>query len=163
MPDLEKKISRLYKYSIIQENCPIYFENMNIKKLIELKEVLDSLKQVHSFLKEIAKHRETLKSERLIALTGFKNKDDGLLPEFSELLTTFEHIIDWKKLGKGKANEQVPEPNGGVDEAYDKATETIHEIEKQLLQQLEHWQNLFSDKKIAFAHKKYVISFLFIL
>lgn len=38
--DLEKKLSRLYKYSINQNQKAIYFENVSLNKLNDLKSTL---------------------------------------------------------------------------------------------------------------------------
>jgi len=155
---LEKKISKLYTYSAAQEKCPIFFENMNVKKLRDLKEVLDSLKNVSSVYQGIDKLQNLIKAERLVGLTTFAPKEKGLVPEFATKLHYFQNIIEWNKLGKGKDDDQIPEPNVGVDQNYDDAKIEIKNIMKELDNQLVHWQEAFKDKRICFVHKKYVIS-----
>lgn len=149
-------ISRLYSYSIKQEKNPYYFENVNVKKLKELKEVLNHLRQVYCFLISVNKLRNGFTSERLKNLTGFNSSREGLVPDYDEVLQKFEKVIDWKKLGQGKDSDQVPEPSAGVYPAYDEAKETIFKVEKLLEEQLEHWKSLFNDQNIEFVHKKYV-------
>jgi len=158
LPDLEKKISKLYTYSVQQERSPVFFENMNVKKLQELKEILEALQQVNNLYLNLQKLRAKLKSERLRAITGFvSKKDEGIVPEFYSKLAEFRNVIDWTKLGKGiNENDQIPEPNGGVDKEYDDAKMTIKEIHEELQKELDKWRALFGDESICYAHKKEV-------
>eukprot|EP01022_Parablepharisma_sp_SALTPOND_P036623 TRINITY_DN99_c0_g2_i1.p1 TRINITY_DN99_c0_g2~~TRINITY_DN99_c0_g2_i1.p1 ORF type:complete len:735 (+),score=94.06 TRINITY_DN99_c0_g2_i1:4953-7157(+) len=159
LPDLEKKISRLYTYSVKQEKSPVFFENMNVKKLRELKEVLEALQQVDRLFQGLKKPREKLSSERLRAITGFVGQDNGIVPEFAAKLDEFKGIIDWSKLGKGLAVDHIPEPNCGVDKEYDEAKEQIKELHKELHEELAKWQEFFGDNTICYVHKKAVYIF----
>ena len=155
LPDLEKKISRLYTYSVKQEKSPILFENMNVKKLLNLKEVLNGLEQTEILYRNITKYRSKITSTRLKALTQYTD-NEGIVPVFSDKIKIFKGIIDWSKLGKGIESEQLPEPNGGVDEEYDEAKRAIKVIKDKLNDELEKWQELFDDKSICYVHKKEV-------
>ncbi len=157
LPDLEKKISRLYTYSVRQEKSPVFFENMNVKKLKELKEVLEALDLVGKLFDNLRKPRDRLKSERLRALTGYAGETDtGIVPPFTDAVSEFKGIIDWNKLGKGLEADHLPEPNCGVDKEYDDATVRIKELHKELDKELEKWQEFFGDSTICYVHKKAV-------
>lgn len=156
LPDLEKKLTRLYTYSIKQEKSPILFENMNVKKLLNLKETLNGLEQVITLYSQIGTHKSKITSARLRALTNFTTSEGGIVPEFSDKVTQFKEIIDWNKLGKGPEGDQLPEPNGGVDEVYDEAKESIKKIKGQLNDELKKWQEFFEDEAICYVHKKEV-------
>ena len=136
----------------------MFFQNMNVKKLKDLKEVLDSLKQVDGIFKALGKCRGKMTSERMKNLTGHAGNGNGIVPEFIEKIQEFEKIIDWTELKKD--SEHVPEPNMGVDEEYDGACKKIKEIERFMEEELARWQELFSDSSISFVHKKYVCSVL---
>jgi len=153
LPDLERKISLLYTYSVKQAKSPIVFENMNLKRLLDLKEVLNGLEQVKALYVNIAKYKEKIISERLRVLTKFVG-DGGIVPEFSDKMKVFKEVIDWSKLGK---DTEIPEPNGGVDEDYDNAQERIKDTKEKLNEELVKWQEFFKDKSISYVHKKEVI------
>eukprot|EP00826_Nyctotherus_ovalis_P020448 TRINITY_DN1641_c0_g1_i5.p1 TRINITY_DN1641_c0_g1~~TRINITY_DN1641_c0_g1_i5.p1 ORF type:complete len:386 (-),score=122.83 TRINITY_DN1641_c0_g1_i5:860-2017(-) len=155
LPDLEKKISRLYTYGIKQEKSPILFENLNVKKLVNLKEVLNALEQVEVLYKNILRRNKSIASARLKSLTTFTD-DGGIVPLFSDKIKIFNGILDWNKLGKGAESDQLPEPNGGVDQDYDQANETIKEIKRKLDEELVKWQEFFKDRSICYVHKKEV-------
>lgn len=48
--DLEKKLSRLYKYSINQNQKAIYFENVSLNKLNDLKSTLEELEGIQEII-----------------------------------------------------------------------------------------------------------------
>ena len=155
-PDFEKKISRLYTYSVKQEKSPIFFENMNMKKLRELKEVLDGLEKVERLYKSFSSCKKEISSKRLRQLTRYVGDRGGIVPKFYEKIKEFKGIIDWSELEKRHSVDQVPEPNGGVDAEYDDAKECIKEAKEELNEELIKWQKFFGDKSIHYVHKKEV-------
>jgi FtsZ-binding cell division protein ZapB len=128
---------------------------MNVKKLVNLKEVLNALDQVETLYRNITKHKDKITSTLLNSLIQYTD-NGGMVPVFSDKVKTFKGIIDWSKLGKGMEDEQLPEPNGGVDEEYDEAKEAIKTIKEKLNSELKKWQEFFSDKGICYVHKKEV-------
>ncbi len=150
-------MSRLYTYSVKQEKSPVFFENMNVKKLRDLREVLESLKAVLVLFQVVGKHRDGLEAGRLRGLTGFADKEKGgLVPEFESIIREFEGVIDWSQLGRGKDVDHVPAPNGGADPEYDQLGGKMKEVQKQLEDELGTWRDFFGDSSINYAHKKYV-------
>lgn len=50
LSDLEKKLSWLYKYSINRNQKAIYFENVSLKQLNDLKSTLDEMENVQKMI-----------------------------------------------------------------------------------------------------------------
>lgn len=168
--DLEKKLSRLYQYSINRNAKAIYFEDVSLKKLKEFHDILN-MKEIPEFIEAFGKCKSQLKSHRLKQLvtinrsdsdenSQYKNDDDfemvnnenGLFPDLVSELQEFEDFVTWKRIG----NERIPEPKKGVDETFDQANAVVDDIKSKFSEILVEIRARFNnDPNITYSHAKY--------
>jgi DNA mismatch repair protein MSH6 len=169
LPDLEKKISTVYQYSIHQNKKAIYFENINLRRLTEFSELMTILKHMPNLIKPLSEIAGNFKSKRLRELVSinkikqeevtedqnyFETLDDdrGLFPDLSEELVEFESMITWVATDKGN---NIPQPKQGLDEIFDAASEQVKDIKANLYDYLLQVRRQFKDENIKFSHAKY--------
>ena len=176
LPDLEKQLTKLYKYSIKQSVQAISFENLSVNKIREFHEILEHLKSLKSLIGIYSKVKKTFKSKRLYSLLSYweienfsewsddeptqdrtrdsedENVETGLFPNINQLVYDFEQMIVWKTDGK----EKVPEPIPGIDDAFDAANQEVAKIKKELDHDLEEVKELFQSDEINYVHSRIV-------
>ena len=62
-------------------------------------------------------------------------------------------MIVWKKTQGGE--EEIPEPQTGLDESFDRANHVIDQIKLRLDEVLQQVRQQFKDKRVAWSHAKY--------
>ena len=130
LPDLEKLLAKLYTYSIKHKVKAIYFENVSLNKLKEFRQVTKTLKGLSELISSLQNKKENFKSTRLqLLLTD--DSDGGLYPsDIVQVIKDFEKMIVWKKTQGG--DEEIPEPQPGLDEVFDKCNLYVDEIKQKL-------------------------------
>ena len=58
---------------------------------------------------------------------GGGGEGKGLFPDYDEILTDFEKMINWKRDSSGK---KIPEPVLGLDPYFDGCNEKVDELKK---------------------------------
>lgn len=182
IPDLEKQLSNIYKYSIKQSVQAISFENLSVKKIREFHEILEHFKGLKSLIGIYKKVKDTFKSKRLRSLLSFKeieeyvesdedgaenqnndkeneNEETGLFPNINQLVYDFDSMIVWKSDGK----EKIPEPTPGIDDTFDAANQEVARIRKELDHDLEEVKEYFQSDEVTYVHSRIVsLYFIFI-
>jgi hypothetical protein len=85
-----------------------------------------------------------------------REEQGGLLPSnVTESLIEFEELIVWKVIQGTDKKVEVPEPQTGVDEAFDTANENINNIKAELNDYLKQVQKQFKEfRRIQYSHAK---------
>ena len=129
LPDLEKLLAKIFTYSIKHSVKAIYFEDVSLQKMKEFKELLNSFEKVESLLEGLRSlhRRSELTSERLTALVSKPSEtENGLLPDgIDEVIHEFKRLIVWKRVS-GSSNSEIPEPQTGIDEEFDRANDEVN-------------------------------------
>ncbi|CAI2370987.1 unnamed protein product [Moneuplotes crassus] len=167
LPDLEKKLSTIYQYSITQNKKAIYFENINRKRLTEFYSLIDILKNVGQIVEPLVTNKATFMSKRLKQLLTIRrmeteemeqkefeelDDDKGVLPDVSEEMEEFEQMIEWKT---DKEDKPLPQPKDGLDKEFDAVKQRILGIEDRFYDYLVTIQKRYNDISIRYTHTKY--------
>ncbi|CAI2371577.1 unnamed protein product [Moneuplotes crassus] len=169
LPDLEKLLGKMYKYSIKQSVKVVYFENLSVNKIKEFHALMEHFKSLKGLVNIYRKVKDRFKSKRLRNLLTFKKVDEeesdeaegeseprdnvedyGLFPDVDIMVNDFESLIIWKSDGK----EKIPEPLPGIDESFDIANQEVMRVKEQLDQHLEEIKEHFQSDKITYTHSR---------
>lgn len=92
----------------------------------EFRTLLNVFKGIHETIGSLrdAYHKGELTSTRLIQLITHSSESEiGLLPEgIKETIEEFDQLIKWKRIA-GPSKAEIPEPQQGIDENFDRANE----------------------------------------
>ena len=68
-----------------------------------------------------------------------------------------DKLIYWRPNpnSSSASKAEIPEPQKGLDETYDKATEEVQKVKAELDKYLDTFKTLFKDRRISFSHAKY--------
>lgn len=62
LPDIERHLGNIFRYSVKQKVKAIYFENVHLNKLAEFKKILDVFKGTPDLIRSLYKKRQSFKS-----------------------------------------------------------------------------------------------------
>jgi DNA mismatch repair protein MSH6 len=130
LPDLERLLAKLYTYSVKHKVKAIYFENVSLNKLKEFRVVLRHFKTLAELVSSLKNKVSSFKSQRLWALLT-EEEAGGLFPEgIQDVIAEFEKMIVWKRTQGGE--EEIPEPQTGIDENFDRQNAIVDDIKARL-------------------------------
>lgn len=70
-------------------------------------------------------------------------------------IARFDSLILWKRVA-GPQDAEIPEPQAGLDEVFDKANQNVSLIKQKLDEYLIHVQQVvLKDNRINYSHAKY--------
>ena len=128
--DLEKLIAKTYTYSIQHKVKAVYFENVSSNRLREFKQVITTLRAVKEAATILREKRGAFRSRRLNQLLA-PDSDGGLYPtDLEGSLADLESMLVWKKTPSGE--DEIPEPQPGLDETFDRANNRVLRIKQKL-------------------------------
>ena len=155
--DLEKLLAKMYTYSVKHRVKAIYFENVSLVKLREFRTLLRAFKTLDSDLcGSLIGKRDQFKSQRLRLLLTPDTEEGGMIPSgMRKVIDEFESMIVWKKTQGGGADEEIPEPQMGLDEEFDKANQAVDAVKDKLEGYLQQQRQKFKDRRINYSHAKY--------
>jgi len=82
--------------------------------------------------------------------------EEGLFPQnLVEAVSHFESRIIWKRTSGGGADEEIPEPQPGLDAQFDQANAAVDSVKEQLNEYLGEVRSQMRDRRIVFSHTKY--------
>ena len=162
--DYERSLIRLFSYSVktfSDKGEVVLFEDVNSRKLVELKKILQSFKKAFQVLQSFGKSRGgDLKSESLrrmltVKLDGSESENgeksssgfDGLLPDIQTVVKEIEDIVDW-------SNAEKPLPKPGLDDEYDEAKLEELEAIAAIFELKKHYQKVLGTN-VEFTHSKH--------
>jgi DNA mismatch repair protein MSH6 len=146
LPDLEKLLAKLYTYSVKHKVKAIYFENVSLGKLKEFRAVLRHFKALPELISSL--REKQFKSARLRELMAVDHT------ELMESIAEFEGMIVWKRTQGG--DEEVPEPQPGLDEGFDTCNQAVDEVKSRLERILAGARQRFRDsRRINWSNAKY--------
>ena len=154
LPDLEKLLAKLYTYSVKHKVKAIYFENVSLNKLKEFRVILRHFKALRDLISSFQGKKDQFKSLRLQTLLT-DSTEGGLFPtDICEAVDEFENMIVWKKTQSG--DEEIPEPQPGLDEGFDTCNNYVDQIKLKLEEILNKTRQRFRDqRRINWSHAKY--------
>lgn len=154
IPDLEKLLAKLYTYSVKHKVKAIYFENVSLIKLREFRIILRHFKGLSELVSSLSNKLKSFKSERLHQLLSL-DRDGGLFPsQIVQEIAEFEKMIVWKRTQSG--DEEIPEPQPGLDKAFDQRNADVDAIKARLEDILIKTRTKFKDqRRINWSHAKY--------
>jgi DNA mismatch repair protein MSH6 len=153
MPDIERLQAKIFTYSIKHRIKAVYFEDVSLRKLTEFRVLLKALGSTSDYLKELVAVKSEFRGTRLRRLlTG--DDQGGLMPNgYEQELAQFDKLIIWKRvMGTDK---EIPEPQAGLDVAFDEANAKVNQIKFQLNDFLEEVRKDLKCRQIAFSHAKF--------
>ncbi|TNV85716.1 hypothetical protein FGO68_gene17605 [Halteria grandinella] len=171
MPDIERMMNKLFTYSVRQNVKAIYFENISFQKLKEFKMLLKNFKEIPRLLEPLRMivEKGQCKSQRFQRLLTVKEDNEldddpsqGLLPFLDQAIEEFELLIVWKRVGG--CDDQIPEPQKGLDIHFDQTNEKVNQIKGDLDRYLEQVKQEISRanmgqhanllKQVSYCHSK---------
>lgn len=131
LPDLEKLLAKIFTYSVKHSVKAIYFEDVNLAKMKDFRTLQLFFKEFSNTIDIYTNLKDELKSERLRLLLTTED-EGGLIPSnIQEAIKEFDDLIVWKTVA-GPTKIQVPEPQNGIDDDFDKANDTVNDIKSEL-------------------------------
>lgn len=146
-PDLERWLARLHQIAVV-DDVAVMFDDTNARRV---KEFVKVLRGVQSTLEALEKLRAALpsdvKARRLMWLltpgSGFSSEARNDLDFF------FDDAFDIH----AAETEGEMFPKIGAAPAFDDAKAALEDVEKELNDELQHWQQVLQDDSIAFYHR----------
>ena len=154
LPDMERMLAKLYTYSVKHKVKAIYFENVSLNKLKDFRTILRHFRTLPDLISSLKAKVGKFKSQRLWALLT-EEESGGLYPEgILDDIAEFEKMIVWKRTQGGE--EEIPEPQPGLDENFDRQNAAVDEIKARLEAVLQKTRQRFKDsRRINWSHAKY--------
>eukprot|EP00347_Sterkiella_histriomuscorum_P021958 403332180 len=156
LPDIEKLLAKIYTYSIKNRVKAIYFENVSLIKLKEFRILLKHFRVMEELCESLMNKKNEFKSQRLRQLLTPDTEQYGLFPTgIKDIVKEFEGMIVWKKTQGGGPDDEIPEPQMGLDEEFDRANEAVDKVKQKLESYLQQIRSQFKDRRINWSHAKY--------
>ena len=104
----------------------MYFENVSLQKIKELKAALEKLECLINIMNTFTKQMKLeFKSERLRKLMTFE--PEGMFPDLLPEIRYIESMLIWKWIG----DQFIPEPAPGFSVDFDTKNQRVSEIKKE--------------------------------
>ena len=158
IPDLERNVSKFYKFAMQSNKKAVYFENISKNRLNDFVGTLSALKKSMEIFELFSDVKQYMNSELLIKLTTlndevFKSDDiviKGIIPNIVDAINGFENQFNCT----GDKDNLSLEPNDGADPRYDEAKKILKEIENELEEELEKNKKILKCPSINFNSGK---------
>ncbi|CAI2377673.1 unnamed protein product [Moneuplotes crassus] len=169
IPDLEKLLARVYKFSIENDSKAVYISNGSYSKMTDFHNLLLYFEEITKKLPKVFTTKK-ISSKRLFLLAKYKpmkiksriksanpfdwdedeeqkqEYEEGSLPDIRKWIQGFKEVITWKKIGKNL----IPEPKKGISDDFDQANEAIELIRIELDELLEEIKKKLKFEKICY-------------
>lgn len=160
-PDLERQVTKIYKFAMQTSSKAVYFEDISKTRLQDFFNVINFLKKSVDLFKIFDMNRYNLTSakliEKLIFIGETANLDSRVINGIVHNIK--EELEDFTKNFLVKSDSSngciVVEPADGVYEEYDKCKEIINEFSEQFDAILEKEKKRLKCDKITYAHTKF--------
>ena len=157
-PDIERQITKIYKFSMQTNSKAIYFEDFSKTRIAEFFKVINFFKNSTKCFEIFSEHKNKFKSfdlKKKVTLEDdfidYNSEEKGNVINIKKIMEEFESFYIETK---DDAGEIRIKPRKGIHEPYDILFEKIEELKLKFEEILREEKKNFKSPFINFAHTK---------
>ena len=164
LPDMERKISQMYKYSVNTSSKAVYFDNVSQKKLFEFKDLLEKIKESCNYLIEA---EEFIKCEEEYLMENnenLNNIENNLFRNViindknnTEIIEQVNYLLSLIIIANNDGEPEI-RPKLGSFDVFDAKVKTLDNIKFEAEEELNKIRSEFgNNKNIIFTKNKFSV------